>query len=99
LVDQQFSLGAFIVSGGELPALMAADSVVRHIPGALGNGESLLNESFSERFDGGLEEDLYTRPNETLGLQVPDVLTSGDHLQIDKWKQNNRSKESPACDS
>lgn len=93
-VDHCFSMGRFIVSGGELPALMAADSIVRQLPGALGNHESVEYESFGEVFSGALEEDLYTRPEEFNGHKVPGVLLSGDHRKIEEWKQDNRRKES-----
>lgn len=85
-VDLEISLGDFIISGGELAALTIADAVARHIPGALGNTESLQIDSFSAHFEGGLEGPVYTRPPSFNGQQVPEVLMSGDHEKIRSWR-------------
>jgi tRNA (guanine37-N1)-methyltransferase len=88
----EFSMGDFVVSGGELPALMFADSIIRHIPGALGHIDSAAHDSFSEDIGGLLEYPLYTRPEEIWGMKVPDVLLSGDHRAISEWR-TKRSQE------
>ena len=84
LVDMEISIGDFILTGGEIPAMALLDSVVRLIPGALGCGESAVNESFST---GLLDYPQYTRPAEYRGYTVPDVLLSGDHAKIEKWRK------------
>ena len=86
-VDQQVSLGDFIVTGGELPAMVLIDAVTRHVPGALGDLESPEDESFA---DGLLEHPQYTRPAEFEGRAVPPVLLSGDHAAIERWRQEQR---------
>ena len=67
------------------------DSVVRHIPGVLGNPQSLKEESFSANFDRQKEYPVYTRPEEFMGEKVPDILTSGNHKAIEQWKKENLS--------
>ncbi len=84
LVDREISIGDFVLSGGEIPAMVILDSVVRLIPGALGCSESAVNESFST---GLLDYPQYTRPAEYRGQAVPEVLLSGDHAKIDKWRK------------
>jgi tRNA (guanine37-N1)-methyltransferase len=84
LVDREISIGDFILTGGEIPAMVVLDSVVRLIPGALGCQDSAVNESFST---GLLDYPQYTRPAEYRGVAVPDVLLSGDHAKIEKWRQ------------
>jgi tRNA (guanine37-N1)-methyltransferase len=84
LVDIEISIGDFILTGGEIPAMALLDSVVRLIPGALGHGESAINESFST---GLLDYPQYTRPAEYRGYAVPEILLSGDHAKIDKWRK------------
>ena len=84
LVDMEVSLGDFILTGGEIPAMALLDSVVRLIPGALGCKESAVNESFSS---GLLDYPQYTRPAEYRGYAVPEVLLSGDHAKIEKWRK------------
>lgn len=83
-VDREISVGDFVTTGGEIPAMAVCDSVVRLIPGVLGNEESLTNESFSA---GLLEYPHYTRPAEFMGKKVPEVLLSGNHKEIDKWRK------------
>ncbi len=83
LVDEEISIGDYILTGGELPALAVADSVVRLIPGVLGDPESPVDESFAR---GRLEYPQYTRPEEYRGMAVPDVLLSGDHEAVDRWR-------------
>jgi tRNA (guanine37-N1)-methyltransferase len=83
-VDQEISLGDFVLSGGELPALAVVDAVSRLIPGVLGGECSAAADSFS---DGLLEHPHYTRPPEFRGLTVPEVLTSGNHAAIERWRR------------
>jgi tRNA (guanine37-N1)-methyltransferase len=84
IVDREISIGDFILTGGEIPAMVVLDSVVRLIPGALGCGDSAANESFST---GLLDYPQYTRPAEYRGHAVPEVLLSGDHARIEKWRK------------
>ncbi len=84
LVDQQISIGDYVLTGGELPAMVLTDAVVRLIPGVLGDDNSAVEETFS---DGLLEYPQYTRPEDFQGLKVPDVLLSGHHGEIEKWRR------------
>jgi len=84
LADDEISVGDFVLAGGELAALCVIESVVRLLPGALGNDESPLTESFAE---GLLEYPQYTRPHEVRGVAVPAVLLSGDHGRIARWRK------------
>lgn len=83
-VDDELSLGDFVLSGGELAALCVVDAVVRLIPGALGNAESAAHESFTH---GLLEHPHFTRPANWRGVEVPEVLLSGHHAEIDRWRR------------
>ena len=85
LCTDAISIGPYVLSGGELPAMVLLDAIARRLPGALaaGSGE---NESFSEALDGGIEYPHYTRPVEFRGWKVPDVLLSGNHAKIDGWR-------------
>jgi tRNA (guanine37-N1)-methyltransferase len=80
------SIGPYVLSGGELPAMVVLDAVARRIPGAI-RAESGAVESFSEALEGGLEFPHYTRPAEFRGWRVPDVLLSGNHALIDSWRR------------
>jgi tRNA (guanine37-N1)-methyltransferase len=84
LVDREISIGDFILSGGEIPAMVLVDSVIRLLPGVVGNEDSIVNESFST---GLLDYPQYTRPAEYRGMQVPEVLLSGDHARIERWRK------------
>ncbi|MFQ6133139.1 MAG: tRNA (guanosine(37)-N1)-methyltransferase TrmD [Armatimonadota bacterium] len=84
LVDEEVSLGDYVLTGGELPALVLVDAVARLLPGVLGNEESPGDESFA---DGLLEYPQYTRPRCHAGLEVPEVLLSGHHEEIRKWRR------------
>ena len=84
-VDAQFSIGDYVLTGGELPAMVIADSVVRLIPGVLGGEQSAADESFS--VPGLLEYPHYTRPQEFRGEPVPEVLQNGHHAEIAKWRR------------
>lgn len=87
-IDQELSIGDFVLTGGEIPAMAVTDAVARYIEGVI-NGESLEQESFAS---GMLEYPHYTRPQEFMGLKVPEVLVSGNHQKIDKWRAE-KSKE------
>ena len=89
LIDEEISLGDFILTGGEIAAMALADSVARFIPGVLGDAMSAHDESFS---DGLLEYPQYTRPSDFRGLKVPDVLLSGNHAQIQKWRREQAER-------
>lgn len=90
LVDQEVSVGDYVLTGGELPAMTIIDSIVRLIPGVLGGAESATIESFSDGET--LEFPQYTRPEEWQGIKVPEVLLSGHHGQIAKWRAKNSNK-------
>jgi len=87
LATDAISIGPYVLSGGELPAMVLLDAIVRRLPGALGSEESGLVESFSRELEGGLEYPQYTRPAEFRGWNVPDVLLSGDHRRIEEWRR------------
>jgi tRNA (guanine37-N1)-methyltransferase len=87
LATDAISIGPYVLSGGELPAMVTLDAIARRLPGALGSEESGLVESFSRELDGGLEYPQYTRPAEFRGWNVPDVLLSGDHGRIEEWRR------------
>ncbi|MGQ9807738.1 MAG: tRNA (guanosine(37)-N1)-methyltransferase TrmD [Armatimonadota bacterium] len=84
LVDDEISIGDYVLTGGELPALVLVDAVARYIPGVLGKAESAEEESFR---DGLLEYPQYTRPEEYRGWRVPEVLLSGHHAMIARWRR------------
>ncbi len=88
LVDEEISIGDYVLTGGELPATVVIDSVTRHIPGALHDEESALEDSFSEKLQGKKEYPHYTRPEEFRGMKVPKVLLSGNHAEIEKWRMD-----------
>ncbi len=90
LVDEQVSVGDYVLTGGELPAMTIVDSIVRLIPGVLGGEASAAIESFSDGET--LEFPQYTRPEEFKGMKVPDVLLSGNHAAIAKWRHDNSIK-------
>ncbi len=83
-IEEEISIGDYVVTGGEFPAMILIDAVSRMIPGVLGNSESVESESFS---DGYLEYPHYTRPENFEGLKAPDVLLSGNHKEIEKWRR------------
>jgi tRNA (guanine37-N1)-methyltransferase len=85
LVEEVYSIGPYVLSGGELPVMVVVDSIVRLVPGVLGNPESLSEESYSEDFE--VEYPQYTRPAEYKGWKVPEVLLSGDHKKIAEWRK------------
>ncbi|HEX3597320.1 MAG TPA: tRNA (guanosine(37)-N1)-methyltransferase TrmD [Polyangiaceae bacterium] len=87
LVDEEISLGDFVLAGGELAAMAVIEACIRLLPGVLGNEESISLESFSEDNAGLLEYPQYTRPATFRGEGVPEVLTSGDHARIEQWRR------------
>ena len=89
------SIGPYVLSGGELPAMVVLDAVARRLPGAI-RAESGAVESFSEALEGGLEFPHYTRPPEFRGWRVPDVLLSGNHALIDSWRQEQSRERTPS---
>lgn len=91
-MDEEVSLGDFVLTGGEIPAMAIIEACVRLVPGVLGNEQSVQEESFSPELDGGLEYPQYTRPAEYRGLEVPEILKSGDHGRIAEWRRE-RSRE------
>ena len=95
LASDAISIGPYVLSGGELPAMVLLDAVVRRLPGALavGSGE---HESFSPALEGGLEYPHYTRPAEFRGWSVPDVLLSGDHARVEEWRREQSRLRSGA---
>jgi tRNA (guanine37-N1)-methyltransferase len=87
-VDEQISIGDYILTGGDIPAMAVVDSVTRLIPGALGGATSAELESFSQENE--IEHPHYTRPEEFKGMKVPEVLLSGKHAEIEKWRTKNK---------
>ncbi len=90
LADLEISIGDYVLSGGELSSLVIIDSLVRNIPGVLGNDESVQNESFENNY---LEYPQYTRPEEYKGWKVPEVLLSGNHKHISSWREDESKIE------
>lgn len=90
-VDEQFCIGNYVLTGGELPAMIVIDSVVRLLPGVLGGQASAEIESF-QADDESIEFPQYTRPEIFRDMKVPDVLLSGHHAEIEKWRQENSQK-------
>jgi tRNA (guanine37-N1)-methyltransferase len=86
LVTDEISIGPYVLSGGEIPALAVVDAVARRLPGALSEGSGEI-ESFSPALAGGLEYPHYTRPAEFRGWRVPEILLSGDHGRIEEWRR------------
>jgi tRNA (guanine37-N1)-methyltransferase len=90
LVDREVSLGDYVLTGGELAAMVIIETVARLVPGVLGNPDSLREESFG---DGAtLEYPQYTRPEEFRGMRVPEILLSGDHGKIKRWRESEAGK-------
>lgn len=89
LITKEYSIGDYVLSGGELPALVMTDAIVRLLPGVLGDAESALNDSFQEDL---LEAPVYTRPADFRGKSVPEVLLSGNHKKIEEWRLETSKK-------
>ena len=92
LATEAISIGPYVLAGGELPAMVIADTVLRKLPGALGDAESAVEESFTEALGGAPEYPHYTRPASYRGWEVPEVLLSGDHAKVRDWRLQ-RSRE------
>lgn len=86
-IDEEVSIGDYVLTGGELPAMVLIDAVARHVPGVLGKEESAAEESFSKALKRKKEYPHYTRPEEFRGMRVPDILLSGHHGNIAKWRE------------
>jgi tRNA (guanine37-N1)-methyltransferase len=96
LAGDVVSIGPYVLSGGELAAMVVCDAVIRKLPGALGHEESALEESFSEALEGAPEYPHYTRPFDWHGHTVPDVLLSGDHARVREWRlERSRERAGP----
>ena len=89
LVTREISIGDYVLTGGEVAAAVVVDAIVRLIPGVINDGESALSDSFQ---DGLLGAPQYTRPPEYRGLKIPDVLLSGNHKDVDRWRQEQREQ-------
>jgi tRNA (guanine37-N1)-methyltransferase len=87
LATEAVSIGPYVLSGGELPAMVLLDAIARRLPGALAEGSG-EHESFSARLEGGVEYPHYSRPADFRGWRVPDVLLSGDHARVDAWRRD-----------
>lgn len=88
-IDEELSIGDYVLTGGELPAMVLIDAVARHIPGVLGKEESATEESFSKRIGRKREYPHYTKPEEFRGFMVPPVLRSGNHKAIERWRKEH----------
>jgi len=92
-VDRSISIGDYVLTGGELPAMVLIDALARFIPGVIGHEEATTEESFA---DGRLEYPQYTRPPEFRGMKVPEVLLSGDHAQVARWRREQSAQATAA---
>lgn len=86
-IDEEISIGPYVLTGGELPAMVVVDAVTRLLPGALGNQDSAHEDSFSEKLQGKKEYPHYTRPPVFKGLRVPEILLTGHHKNIEEWRR------------
>jgi tRNA (guanine37-N1)-methyltransferase len=86
LVTDRVSIGPYVLSGGEIAAMAVVDAVTRKLPGAISNPESVVSESYAPQLEGGAEYPQYTRPAEFRGWEVPEVLRSGHHAAIERWR-------------
>lgn len=89
VIDEEISIGKYVLSGGELAAMVVIEASARFIPDFVGKDESVAHDTFSEELGGKKEYPHYTRPEEFRGLKVPDVLLSGHHGEIEKWRKKN----------
>lgn len=89
LVDEEISIGDYVLNGGELPAMVLVEAIARMLPGVVGDEESIKQDSF---YDGLLDHPHYTRPEEFEGEKVPEVLLSGNHKEVDKWRRKESLK-------
>lgn len=96
LADDEVSIGRYVLAGGELPAMVVADALMRRLPGALGDADSAIEESYSEALDGLPEYPHYTRPPEYRGWGIPEILVSGDHAKVREWRMEQSMKRGAA---
>ncbi len=99
LADEELSIGRYVLAGGELPAMVVADVLMRKLPGALGHADSAAEESFSQVLEGMPEYPHYTRPASYRGWEVPEILKSGDHEKVRQWRleqSRERARQSEA---
>jgi tRNA (guanine37-N1)-methyltransferase len=96
LATDVVSIGPYVLAGGELPAMVICDAVIRKLPDALGHVNSAVEESFSEALDGAPEYPHYTRPAEWRGHRVPEILLSGDHARVEEWRREQSRKRARA---
>lgn len=96
VITESISIGDYVTSGGELPALVIADAVVRYLPGVIGDDESRETDSFSRKGGAALDSSYYTRPPEYRGIGVPEVLLSGNHAKIDRWREESSRRNTLA---
>jgi tRNA (guanine37-N1)-methyltransferase len=94
LATDAVSIGPYVLSGGELPAMVLLDTIARRLPGALGSEASGIEETFAAELDRGVEYPHYTRPAEYRGWRVPDVLLSGDHARVERWRRARSTERS-----
>jgi tRNA (guanine37-N1)-methyltransferase len=94
LADEAISIGRYVLAGGELPAMVIADTILRKLPGALGDAESAVEESYSAALEGAPEYPHYTRPAAYRGWEVPDVLLSGNHGKVREWRLEQARRRS-----
>lgn len=99
LADDEISIGKYVLAGGELPAMVVADAIMRRQPGALGDEDSAIEESWSEALGGQPEYPHYTRPPEYRGWGIPEVLISGDHAKVREWRLEESRRRGGADDS
>jgi tRNA (guanine37-N1)-methyltransferase len=95
---ETLSIGRYVLSGGELAAMVVADAVIRKLPGALGHQDSSLEESYSAALEGAPEYPHYTRPAEYRGWKVPEILLSGHHRQIERWRRERSAERGARCE-
>ncbi|HWB70231.1 MAG TPA: tRNA (guanosine(37)-N1)-methyltransferase TrmD [Solirubrobacterales bacterium] len=99
LADREISIGRYVLAGGELPAMVVADVLMRKLPGALGHADSAVEESFSQVLEGMPEYPHYTRPPDYQGWKVPEILLSGDHERIRAWRMEQSRARAEEFDS
>jgi tRNA (guanine37-N1)-methyltransferase len=87
LADESISIGRYVLAGGELPAMVIGDAILRKLPGALGDADSAVEESYSAALEGAPEYPHYTRPASYRGWEVPEILLSGDHARVKEWRR------------
>jgi tRNA (guanine37-N1)-methyltransferase len=99
LVDDELSIGRYVLAGGELPAMVVADVLMRKLPGALGHADSAVEESFSQLLEGMPEYPHFTRPASYRGWDVPEILLSGDHEKVRQWRLEQSRKRAAEFES